>query len=288
MKDGTDVPDDIQYATSVNMERDSINTAVFEKHCIESAAQNGGIAVDSILLFSDQITVHKGDKEKIPFRNRPFFWETCGESQAKVTGKTSERVDPVLKLWYNCEVMLTKNDDVKASIANGTRAKVVKVVLKQGESTFPVKISGATVPGIFASSVSHVVLEHVNKDAKPGSFVMKPKRFTINAGLPNSLLSLSSTDYRKRYTLRMHINQLPVISNSATTGHKLQGTSLDKLFVSEWKQEASWIYVILSRVRTRDGLYLRQPLDQNMSCTKCMGELQTEYTISVLAALSQP
>jgi hypothetical protein len=58
----------------------------------------------------------------------------------------------------------------------------------------------------------------------------------------------------------MEINQLPVVSNTATTGHKLQGSGVDSLFVSEWKNEASWIYVILSRVKTRNGLFLREEL----------------------------
>lgn len=87
VKDGTDVPDDIQYATSVNMERDSINTAVFEKHCIESAAQNGGIAVDSNLLFSDQIKVHKGDKEKSHFVIDPFSGKLVGNPRLKLQVK---------------------------------------------------------------------------------------------------------------------------------------------------------------------------------------------------------
>jgi hypothetical protein len=53
--------------------------------------------------------------------------------------------------------------------------------------------------------------------------------------------------------------QLPVVSN-ATTGHKLQGSSVDSIFVHAWIYE-NWTYVVLSRVRTHKGLYLRHPLD---------------------------
>jgi hypothetical protein len=47
---------------------------------------------------------------------------------------------------------------------------------------------------------------------------------------------------------------------NATTGHKLQGSSVDSIFVHAWIYE-KWAYVVLSRVRTHKGLYLRHPLD---------------------------
>ena len=60
------------------------------------------------------------------------------------------------------------------------------------------------------------------------------------------------------------MTQIPVNSNVATTGHKhkLQGMSKDTLIVSEWDYRcANWVYVVLSRVRTRKGLFLTKPLD---------------------------
>ena len=58
----------------------------------------------------------------------------------------------------------------------------------------------------------------------------------------------------------MMINQLPITSNAKTTGHKLQGSSVDHLFVHAWYQKGNWPYVVLSRVRTISGLFLREPL----------------------------
>ena len=55
--------------------------------------------------------------------------------------------------------------------------------------------------------------------------------------------------------------QLPVVSNNATTGHELQGSRVDSIFVHAWIYEKNWAYVVLSRVRTHKGLYLRHPLD---------------------------
>ena len=54
--------------------------------------------------------------------------------------------------------------------------------------------------------------------------------------------------------------QLPVNMNNATTGHKLQGMSKDKLIVVSWSFIANWIYVVLSCVRTLKGLFLLKPV----------------------------
>ena len=40
------------------------------------------------------------------------------------------------------------------------------------------------------------------------------------------------------------------------------GMSKDSLIVTDWNYQcANWIYVVLSRVRTRSGLYLAKPLN---------------------------
>jgi hypothetical protein len=60
----------------------------------------------------------------------------------------------------------------------------------------------------------------------------------------------------------MRGTQLPIICNNATTGHKLQGTSIESLFVHTSTTVRNWMYVVLSRVKSIKGLYLRQQLDK--------------------------
>ena len=60
----------------------------------------------------------------------------------------------------------------------------------------------------------------------------------------------------------MKATQLPVIVNDATTGHKLQGSSVYNLFIHCWSSVRNWDYVMLSRVRTRNGLFLREPISK--------------------------
>lgn len=62
----------------------------------------------------------------------------------------------------------------------------------------------------------------------------------------------------------VRIKQIIVNSNAATTGHKLQGMSKDILIVNSWEYNTpNWIYVVLSRVRTLNRLYLINSLSLN-------------------------
>ena len=52
--------------------------------------------------------------------------------------------------------------------------------------------------------------------------------------------------------------------NHATTGHKLQGKTLKQLVIAQWSAMKNWAYVVLSRVTTLDGLYLLEPIPENI------------------------
>ena len=58
--------------------------------------------------------------------------------------------------------------------------------------------------------------------------------------------------------------QFPIISNSCTTGHKLQGCTVDSILANDWYYGANWVYVVLSRVKTMKGLYIRKPLSKDL------------------------
>ena len=59
--------------------------------------------------------------------------------------------------------------------------------------------------------------------------------------------------------------QIPINMNDATIGHKLQGMSKDAVIITSWPSGGlfkNWEYVVLSRVRTHDGLYLFRPISR--------------------------
>jgi hypothetical protein len=65
--------------------------------------------------------------------------------------------------------------------------------------------------------------------------------------------------------IKMKAAQLPVLVNNATTGHKLQGSGIDSLFVHNWSYVTNWPYVMLSRVKTRAGLFCKKKLSRDLS-----------------------
>ena len=48
--------------------------------------------------------------------------------------------------------------------------------------------------------------------------------------------------------------------NDTTTSHKLQGVTKEYLIVQDWTYTHHWVYTVLSRVPTRDGVFSNKPL----------------------------
>ena len=101
--------------------------------------------------------------------------------------------------------------------------------------------------------IEYIKCEHWRKDRSmepQKTFIMKADECTVHPSLPSfggSKISLGA----------VKITQFGVNSNIATTGHKLQGMTKNKLVVSSWMYLVrNWVYVVLSCVQTLDGLYL--------------------------------
>ena len=179
------------------------------------------------------------------------------------TGRAG-RMDPMLKLFYGCQLTLPFNNNVSGGEANGTNARLKKVNLNSDVHPMIFKICGnIPVKAVYASQVLSLELFHTNQKIDPQTFLVKPKERYFNANiLKPRTLQVKDDD---RETLKMKATQLPVISNHATTGHKLQGASVDELFVRSWSYTTNWPSVVLSRLRTSEGLFIRKKLDANLS-----------------------
>ena len=173
-------------------------------------------------IFCDNIRINKDGSGYVPIKQTKYFYENCGESNIKTT--RSGRVDPVLKLYMGCDVMITENVDVYNGLANGTRAKLTSVIIKQQSNVFNINIGNNTiVKGIYASNIKSINLTHINQSVQVQHFSLKPKQATFYATiqLPKKILT-QNTKLRPKPILMTAI-QLPIIVNNATTGHKLQG-----------------------------------------------------------------
>ena len=129
------------------------------------------------------------------------------------------------------------------------------------------------VKAVYASQVLSPELLHTNQKIVPQTFLVKPKEWYLNANiLKPRALQVKDDDHE---TLKMKATQLPVISNHATTGHKLQGSSMYKLFIHSWSYTMNWPYIVLSRLRTSEGLFIRKKLDANLLKYKVPQKLRT-------------
>ena len=151
-------------------------------------------------------------------------------------------------------------------IANGTQCILKKIVLKPETNIHKITIENEiTVQAVFASDIEYIVLQHINqKNQMPTRFKLIPRKYTfkikakVNTPLHNKTIDSDNNP------ASMTAMQLPILINHATTGHKLQGTSIESLFISQWNYSKNWPYVMLSRVKTINDLYLRQPLSTDL------------------------
>jgi len=180
-----------------------------------------------------------------------------------VTDKNGHFVDLMLKLHYRIPLMLVTNDDVPNGHANGTRVVLESVVLKEGISPSKVSLDGLECPAVDASEVDHFACtsETISKSDPVKTFHIKPRLMVcaVKAPLPKAI----GGNVQATVNFNVGLCQLPMLVNMATAGHKLQGQTKPKLVMSVWSQRKNWNYVALSRVQTREGLYLVQELPWN-------------------------
>jgi hypothetical protein len=56
-----------------------------------------------------------------------------------------------------------------------------------------------------------------------------------------------------------------VIVNHATTGHKLQGKTVESLVIAEWSRVENWNYVVFSRAKRLSGLFLMESIPEDIN-----------------------
>ena len=162
----------------------------------------------------------------------------------------------------NRDERLEQNEDLDKGQGNGTICRCVNVQLKHNATIQWKNWEGKKVNTVSVDDVEWVQFEHWPKPPRdvPRLFKLSPHTFSCVVQFTLSQFC----DKLKLSIGNVRFTQIPVNSNIATTGHKLQGMSKNTLIVNSWNYGfANWIYVVLSRVRTLSGLYLCKPLDLN-------------------------
>ena len=260
-----DLPDDLSYAVHENADRCAINNSIFAEHlkATHSKDKNVPPPKHTLAVLSDEI-YWGSNKAPLAANARRTLYERCNESQITTPGQRKKFVDPMLKCITNMPMMHTENKDVANEIANGTLCFLKSVVLEEGiteDDITLMNIDGYWVRTIETSKVSHLLMRFGGKDEneqpRTDTFEVRAESKTCRVHFPIELIPGESV---RRY-VRMSIKAFPLLMNYATTGHKLQGQTKENLLVSAWNYQKNWPYVVLSRVKTLKGLFLRTKLD---------------------------
>ena len=253
-------PAGTQVATYTNKDRDAVNAAIFDQWTECNKKRDGSVLKAACLIFMDDLFMCDGSKTYVPVTNnlvKKHFYENSTESDCNFGSNTRGRVDPCLKIYFNAPMMLTQNTDVAKGEANGSRVYAKTVVLKGGEVPFVISLdNGSKIQACFASQIRTLVMEHENDDITPKRFEMESQTFSFKCAMSvgDELLYVG-----------VRGTQFPLISNSCTTGHKLQGCTVESILANTWFYGANWAYVVLSRVKTMKGLFLRVKLSLDLS-----------------------
>jgi hypothetical protein len=244
-------PPNVQVATYYNKERDAINASVFNRYCKENNVGDSEFYKGAIVILMDNVYMKDASKSMVPITSNTmmrYFWEQVGESDCDTIDINGPgRIDPLLKLYYRCPLMMTQNKSAPNGQANGSRVYLEHVEVKRGEIPFLIQLdTGVVIRAYFASQIKQLVVKHENSD-------IQPRMFSVEAEKVNFFGKLKIGQEKTR--VKMSGCQFGLISNACTTGHKLQGYTASELFVNEWAYHSNWPHVVVSRTTTMLGLF---------------------------------
>ena len=106
---------------------------------------------------------------------------------------------------------------------------------------------------------------------------MEPTQSSATANVPAPVFDTTITHQTNIVHGRIQLTQFPLNIADARTVHELQGRSIENLMVTTWDYTDNWIYVVLSRVRTSKGLFLKKPLLHSKAKTRGMSSENIEF-----------
>ena len=182
---------------------------------------------------------------------RNMIYDTCAD--ADVENSEGKHATPVLKFYHNVPLMMNSNARIEENLANGTP---LYIKLNCGVQLQKENWEGFMVNTVYAHDVKYMICrKEKEKDSDPDEyFKIEPK---------SSAIKITCEHLGNLPIKGINMTQFGVIDNITTTGHKLQGASLDNLVVNSWNYGCpNWVYVVLSRVRKLAGLVFNITLDE--------------------------
>ena len=183
---------------------------------------------------------------------RNMIYDRCGD--ADVENSEGKHAAPVLKFYHNVPLMINSNKRIGENLANGTPCIGLYIKLIRGAQLHKENWEGFMVNTVYAHDVKYMICRKEKEKDPDEYFKIEP----ISSAIKITCKYLGNLPIRG-----INMTQFGVIDNIATTGHKLQGVSLDNLVVNSWNYGCpNWVYVVLSRGRKLAGLVFNVPLDK--------------------------
>lgn len=176
--------------------------------------------------------------------------------------------------------MMGTNVDVTRGIANETVAKLYDIILAPDAQIRIANVeNGNQCHAVYATEVTSTIFKHSSP---------LQREVTSFATLPVSCFPITSISQSVKCKLgangssfKVKVTQFPCVSALVLTGHKIQGRTLDAVILGALSRihktgRSGWIYVILSRVRTLNGLFLLILLEADLKKYKPRTDVMTE------------
>lgn len=240
----------VAYGCYSNKMRNFITNNVFLKYVSQDSPSYGSSADPSsnTLIIKGVLTKQNRD---VGLDFHKFIWAVCGDDN--FCHGESVKIDPCLKLFKGCTVMINDNTQKKNGIVKGVLGNFIAVKWKTDCIPHVEDYHGFKVNCCHVHDLDSIIVR-LQLDGK--HVLIKPENFSCSIKLPH----MTKKEQMKGYKLL----QFPVNLSLAITGHKLQGMTLDILILSEINLTTNWLYVLLSRVKSLEGLFLMRPLSRNM------------------------
>jgi len=254
----------ISYCCKTNRMRNVVSDSNF-MNILKTYHPNQGsteCAPEHTIIIKGVIADADGTVRSDFFHNGVF--NECGDADIKASG--TEKVDPCLKLYAGCPIMVSISDFKSThGVVKGSIGKFSSVVFREGCEPKEEIWSGYKVLTANASDIDYIICEKYKKQneedggkKEPTEYFTLPfKTFRVRVSLP---LGSTRKQYPEKSTLKL--TQFPININVGTTCHKLQGATKSFLVITEFDYATeNWIYVALSRVKTLSGLFLLKPIN---------------------------
>jgi len=171
------------------------------------------------------------------------------------------------------------NKDLSKGIANGTLCLLQDVVLKPNcKITVTSAPNGKKVHTVYAEDVECLLFKHKN----PTFGNAKPFPTLPQGCFPITTKSSSVTcKFGQEREIKVNTLQFQAVLSIVLTGHKVQGLTVDSIILGSISKGhrsgvSGWLYVVLSRVKTIEGLFLMEKIEEDPNKYKIRADVLKE------------